>query len=184
VKRPVGVALLAVALTASAAPRPVDTARSELAFSIKQMGVPVTGVFKRFKAAITLDPAHLESASAQVDVDVGSLSTGADEADDTARDKAWLDAQAFPKATFASTAVKAVAAGKYEAAGRLTLKGKTRDVKVPFTFAAQPDGTGVAAGEFVIHRTDFGIGGGEWNQGDLVANEATVRFRIALGAPR
>jgi hypothetical protein len=57
-------------------------------------------------------------------------------------------------------------------------------VKAPFTFKKQADGSGVAAGELVIHRTDFGIGGGEWNQGDLVANDVTVRFRIALGAPR
>ena len=183
-KRAMGAALLAATLAAGAGERPVDAAKSEVAFAIKQMGVPVTGVFKRFKAAITLDPAHLESASAKVDVEVGSLSTGADEADDTARDKAWLDAQAFPKASFASTAIKTVAPGKYEAAGRLTLKGKTHDVKVPFTLAAQPDGSAVAAGELVIHRTDFGIGGGEWNQGDLVANDATVRFRITLGAPR
>jgi polyisoprenoid-binding protein YceI len=182
-KRLAAVFALAAA-AALAAGQPVDLGKSEIAFSVKQMGVPVTGVFKRFKASVDLDPAKPESGSAQVDVEVASLATGNDEADTTAKDKPWLDAQDFPAATFKSKSVKATGKGQYEAAGTLTLRGKSRDVKFPFTLQTQRDGAAVAGGELVIRRTDFGIGGGEWNQGDLVANDVTVRFRIVLSAPR
>ena len=56
-------------------------------------------------------------------------------------------------------------------------------MKTPFTLKNQPDGSAIASGELTLKRTDFGIGGGEWNEGDLVANDVTVRFRINLGAP-
>ena len=39
----------------------------------------------------------------------------------------------------------------------------------------------VASGAFSIKRTDFSIGGGEWNEGDLVADEVPVTFRLLLG---
>ncbi|HZP13770.1 MAG TPA: YceI family protein [Nevskiaceae bacterium] len=163
-----------------AAERPLIAGKSEIGFSVKQMGVAVSGDFKRFTAKIDLDPKKPEAGSAEISVDIASISTGTDEGDQTAVDKAWLDAAGFPKATFKSTSVRALSADRYEAKGVLSIKGKPREITVPFTLTNQPDGGAVVAGDFQIRRTDFGVGGGEWNQGDLVANEVPIHFRLTL----
>ena len=176
--------LMLCAGAASAAERPVIYPKSEIGFSVKQMGVKVSGTFKRFTAKINLDAAKPESSSAQIEVDIASINTGSDEGDQSAMDKAWLDAAAFSKAIFKSNVVRTLGTDRYEVKGSLSIKGKPRELTVPFTLKNLPDGSSVASGDFSIRRTDFGIGGGEWNEGDLVANEVPVHFRLTLGAPR
>lgn len=172
------------AASAIAAERPVIYAKSEIGFSVKQMGVNVSGTFKRFIAKINLDAAKPESSSAQIEVDIASISTGSDEGDQTAVDKPWLDAPAFPKALFKSSAVRALGGERYDVKGTLTIRGKPRELTVPFTLKNLADGSSVASGDFHIQRTDFGIGGGQWNEGDLVASEVPIHFRLLLDHPR
>ena len=167
---------------AQAAERPLIPAKSEIGFVVTQMGVGVSGHFREFNARIDLRPEKPESSKAGVEVVIASIATGEPDADAEAVAKPWLDAAAFPKATFMSTAVRSLSQGKYEATGLLSIKGKTREIKVPLTLENLPDGTALVAGEITLRRTDFGIGGGEWNKDDLVANEVPVRFRLTLGA--
>lgn len=174
------VLLSLAALSAQAAPRTVDTARSDISFSVKQMGVAVDGRFKRFDAQVSFDPAKPETSSAALTVDIASIDAGSEEADSTAVERAWLDKAGFPKATFKSSSVRAIGPGKYEAKGLLTIKGKPREITVPFRAADQASGATLLSGQFAIRRTDFGIGGGEWNEGDLVANEVPVQFQLLL----
>lgn len=165
------------------AERTLIPARSEIGFTVTQMGVGVSGTFKNFVAIVSLDPANPENSSAEIMVDISSISTGEPDADTEALAKPWLDALGFPKATFISSAVRALEQDRYEVIGMLTLKGKPRELTIPFTLKNQPDGTQVASGSFALRRTDFGIGGGEWNEGDLVANEVPVHFRLTLAKP-
>lgn len=167
-----------------AAERPLAAGKSEIGFTVTQMGVGVSGNFKRFTAIVSLDPAKPEKGSAEIEVDITSISTGEPDADTEALTKPWLDAAGFPKATFKSSALRALGGERYEVKGLLSLKGKPRELTIPFTLKYQPDGSSIASGEFNLRRTDFGIGGGEWNEGDLVANEVPVRFRLALAPAR
>ncbi|WP_169577665.1 YceI family protein [Sinimarinibacterium sp. CAU 1509] len=163
-----------------AAPRVVDSGASQISFSVKQMGVAVDGRFTRYSASIDLDTEHPEQSKARIEVDISSLDTGTPEADAIAIDTPWLNANAFPKAVFESTAVRSLGPNRYQAEGQLTIRGSTRAISVPFTTTALPDGRLRAQGEFTLNRTDFGIGGGEWNQGDLVADAVPVRFNLVL----
>jgi polyisoprenoid-binding protein YceI len=158
--------------------------KSEIGFTVSQMGVGVSGHFRKFDADIELDPAKPESGSAEIVVDIASISTGEPDADSEALAKPWLNVADFPQARFKSSSLRALGGERYEVKGVLSLKGKPRELTVPFTLKTQPDGTRVATGEFALRRTDFGIGGGEWNEGDLVANEVPVRFRLTLAAPK
>lgn len=169
---------------ASAAPREVVAARSEIVFSVKQMGVPVSGRFTRFDARIDLDPAQPATSSAAVTVDISSLTTGDEEADGIALDAPWLNLAGFPKASFKSSAVRALGDERFEVSGTLTIRGTPREVTVPFVLQPQAGGAALASGELRLRRTDFGIGGGEWNEGELVANDVPVRFRIWLAPLR
>lgn len=176
--------LLVLSLNAAAAERAVVSGKSEIGFSVKQMGVSVSGVFRRYTAQIDLDPNAIDKARAQIEIDTASLSTGDDEADAVAAEKAWLDVAGFPKAMFVSSRVRALGGERFEAAGTLSIKGQSKPLTVPFALKAAPDGSAVASGEFKIQRTAFGIGGGEWNEGDLVSPEVNIRFRLTLAPPR
>ena len=61
------------------------------------------------------------------------------------------------------------------------IKGKTVDVVVPATFAAQGK-TGVFEGRLTMRRGDFSIGDGAWKAFDVVANDVVIRFRITAAA--
>jgi polyisoprenoid-binding protein YceI len=176
--------LMLAPASAFAIERTLVAGKSEIGFTVSQMGVGVTGHFQRFTARINLDPAKPGQGSAEIVVDIASLSTGEPEADSEALSRPWLDAAGFPKARFKSSSVRALGGDRYEINGLLSIKGTPRELTVPVTLDTLPDRTLVARGEFTLRRTDFGIGGGEWNEGDLVADDVPVRFRLTLAAPR
>lgn len=167
-----------------AAPRPLIAAQSSIEFSVKQMGVAVSGRFQRFDATIDLDDRNLAQAKADVSVDIASLSTGDADADAIALDTPWLNRAQFPQARFVSRSISAAGPNRYLVTGTLSIRGRSRELSVPLNTQPQADGRLVASGSFTIRRADFGIGGGEWNEDDLVANEVPVSFRLTLGAPR
>ncbi|NGY06475.1 YceI family protein [Solimonas terrae] len=179
--RLVSLVLLLGAGAAQSAPRALIAANSHIDFSVKEMGVSVSGRFGHFDASIDLDPAKPEIAHAAITVDVASLSTGDRDADAIAVDKPWLAKLEFPKASFTSSAIKALGDNRYEVKGALTIRGKTHDITLPLTTSPQADGGLVASGSFTIRRSDYAIGGGEWNEGGVVADEVAVSFVLALG---
>ena len=112
---------------------------------------------------------------------MASVDTGSSEGDTEVATKTWFDTKAFPRARFESGSVKALGGNKYEVAGKLTIKGKTVDVVVPATFAAQGK-TGVFEGRLTIRRGDFSIGEGAWKAFDIVANDVVIQFRLTAAA--
>ena len=154
-------------------------ARSEVAFVSKQMGVPVDGHFKKFDAQIQLDPRKPEAGSIVFNVDAASATLGAPEPDAEMPKAPWFNVAKFPQASFKSSRIKAAGAGKFEVAGKLQIKGKTSDIVLPVQIV-QTGAESTASGSFVIKRLDFGIGEGEWADTSVVANDVTVKFKLAL----
>ncbi|MBA3591330.1 YceI family protein [Methylibium sp.] len=154
-------------------------AQSEIVFVSKQMGVPVEGEFKRFDAQIVFDPGSPQAGSVALTIDTGSATLGIAETDAELPKAEWFAAAKFPQARFQSTAIKPLGSGKYEVAGRLTIKGHSRDLVVPISLA-QTGSTGIATGSFTLERLAFKIGDGEWADTSLVADDVQVRFKLAL----
>ncbi len=155
----------------------VQPQQSSIAFSYKQMGVPMDGKFRRFGSQLSFDPEQPARARVALDVDLASIDTGAPESDEEVAGKAWFNTRAFPSARFVSSAVRPLGDNRYEVSGKLTIKGRTQDVLVPATF--QPQGrNGVFEGAFTVRRADFTIGEGPWAKFDIVANDVQVKFRI------
>lgn len=175
--------LLLAATGALAAPRPLVRAGSQIGFAVKQMGVPVLGEFQHFDAEIDLDAARLEKSSAGLKIKVGSLSTGNEEADAVAVNEDWLDAARAPYATFRSASIRALGSNKYEAKGTLSIRNRVRDIVVPFAIQNQTDGKALVTASFVIKRSEFGIGGGMWNEGGVVSEEIPVSVRLLVAQP-
>jgi polyisoprenoid-binding protein YceI len=154
-------------------------ANSEIVFVSKQMGVPVEGRFKKFDAQISFDPAKPDASKIAFTVDVGSATLGAPETDAELPKPAWFNAPKFPQASFQSSAVKGLGAGKLEVTGKLSMKGNVRDVVVPVTLTQSGTVT-TATGAFVLKRLAFKIGENEWADTSMVADDVQVKFKLAL----
>lgn len=155
--------------------------KSSIVFISKQMGVPVDGRFRKFTAQVAFDPANPEAGKAQIEIDSGSIDTGSKEADDEVISKNWFNVKIFPTVKFISSDVKALGGGRYEVAGKMTIKGKTRDVVAPFTFR-QEGNNAHFEGAFTLKRLEYGVGDGPWSDTGTVADEVQVKFRFLVAA--
>ncbi len=156
---------------------PLVPQKSSVAFTSKQMGVAVDGRFRKFAATIAFDPAKPTAATAKIDIDLASIDAGSKDADDEVVGKQWFNIKAFPTASFTSTSVKALGGDRYEAVGRIAIKGKSQDAVLPFI--VKQDATGASFdGGFVLKRLDFAIGEGPWSDVGTVANEVQIKFHL------
>jgi len=154
--------------------------KSEIAFTMKQMGVNFDGRFKAWKADIVFKPAALDQSKATIDIDLASLDLASADSEAEARDALWFNTSKFPVAHFASTSFKSLGGDRYEVAGKLALKGVTRDCVVPIAVKADAAGNRVAEGAFLLKRLEYKIGEGEWADTATVADDIRVRVRIVL----
>lgn len=152
-------------------------AQSTLSFGYKQMGVAMDGKFSKFSAQISFDPAKLSEARARIDVNLASIDTGSRDADEEVAGKLWFDAKNYPQASFVSGGIKSLGGNRYQATGKLTIKGRTQEISAPVTFTA--DGNkGVFDGSFNIKRTAYAIGEGEWRDLGTVADDIQIVFHL------
>ena len=154
-------------------------AESQIAFVSKQMGVPVEGVFRKFEVQIALDPKKPEGGTVVLQIDTGSASFNAPQADAELPTALWFDVARFPRASFQSESIRNLGYGRLEVAGRLTIKGQARQVVVPVAIT-QTEGKSVATGTFAIKRLEFRVGDGDWSDTAMVADEVQVRFKLTL----
>jgi len=172
--------LAGLSLNTSAAPFALVPQDSRIEFVVKEMGVPVSGMFTRFEADVDIDAVNPEKSLARLRIDVGSLTTGNEEADAIAVDPNWLDRVHAPVAQFRSASIRSLDGNRYVARGTLSIRNKERDVDLQFTRADPAPGKTVIEGNLVIKRSEFGIGGGEWNEGGVVAEDIPVKVRLSL----
>jgi polyisoprenoid-binding protein YceI len=175
-------ALLALALALPSyaqAPQKIVADKSQIRFAFKQMNVPVEGRFRKFDATVAFDPKKPEATKAEFEVDLSSIDLGNPEGETEAKRKPWLNIEAFPKARFVASAVKATGPGKYEATGPLSIKGATQNITAPFTLV-DAGGVRTVEGQFALRRLQFRIGDGPWADTDTVADEVTVRFKFVI----
>ena len=174
--------LVGAANTAVAAPWKVDTTQSRLTFEAEQAGEKFTGEFKKFTPIIEFDPAKPEQGKIDVTIDIASITT-----DDKDRREAlptgdWFAVKQFPTAKFTSTSISRNPAtkpdiGSYLAKGKLTIRGVSKDITLPFSLKPMANYT-LATGSLTLHRNDFGVGQGTWQSEEWVKNTVTVRFQL------
>jgi polyisoprenoid-binding protein YceI len=174
-------ALAAIAPAAAQQPQKVAADKSYIRFVVRQMNAPIEGRFGKFDGSVAFDPAHPEATKGEFEVDLASIDLGNEEGETEAKRKPWLNVEAFPKAKFSATSVKALGGNRYEARGNLTIKGTTLPVVAHFTLS-DAGGTRTVEGEFPLKRLQYKIGEGAWSDTDTVADEIVVRFRFALHA--
>lgn len=170
---------LLLAMSASAQQKLIP-AQSEINFIVRQMGVPLDGKFSKFDAQIGFDAKKPETGKVAFTIDLGSASVGDAETVKELKKPEWFNSGKFPNATFASSSIKSLGAGKLEVTGTLTIKGNAKPLTVPVTLTPGSAGVTLAQGSFNLKRVDFKIGEGDWADFSIVANDVTVRFKLAL----
>jgi len=158
-------------------------AQSSLVFVSKQLGVPVEGQFKKFEADVAINPAKPQASRIVMRVDMNSASLGAPEADVELPKPVWFNVPKFPQAVFESTTVNNLGGGKWEVAGKLSIKGISREVVVPVALTqtgTAPNVVTVAQGSMSLKRLTYKIGENEWADTSMVADDVQVKFKLTL----
>jgi len=141
---------------------PIDTAHSQLCFSLVHLGISVIrGTFDQYSGELEVGDS-LENTSVTIDAEMDSINTGNALRDKNVRVPEYLDVANHPRMSFRSTSITEVDAG-YALTGDLTIK----DVTVPTTFDVTYNGEAIFpidgsthfgfTGRTVISRSAFGV---------------------------
>ena len=160
----------------------LDNSKSTVHVVFKQMEVPVQARFKKFQAQIDYNASKPELSTAKVEIDVNSIDLPAPEYNQEVLKKEWFNAAQFAKASFISTSMKNLGAGKLEVSGNLTIKGKTLAVRFPLQVKTEAKGLSFE-GNLPIKRLQFNIGEGEWKDTSMVADEVMIKFKVVTTSP-
>jgi len=159
----------------------LDPAKSTLTFVFVQAGAKNQGHFTRFPVSFDFSADNL-AARLEVTVDMGSFTTGDEERDDNLRGDDLFAIARYPQAHFSATQFIKTASG-FDAVGKLTLHGVTRDLHVPFTFRTATENgmtVGYMSGSTTVRRLDFGVGQGDFKATDQIGNDVDVAFALRL----
>jgi polyisoprenoid-binding protein YceI len=162
----------------------IDPVKSSLEFQFVQAGAQNKGKFTKFPVTVDAAPDGSGVSRLDVTVEMGTLDSGDKERDDTLRGADLFDVAKFTQSRFTATQITKTANG-FDALGKLTLRGVTRDQHVPFAFrTANEQGHAVAylTGKTTIHRLDYGVGQGDWKSTDWVGSDVTVSYNVRLVA--
>ncbi len=176
----IALASFGAAVTAFAAPVKwnVDQAKSSLEFAVVVEGAVVKGKFKAFGSQISFSTDDLAHSSARITIPMDEAKTGLVERDAMLLKPAWFNILDFPQAVFQTTSFAHKGGNKYEAAAKLTLKGVSKDITLPFTLDITGD-TAVMKGETVLKRLAFGVGlGPDFANGTSVALDVKVMVNV------
>lgn len=148
---------------------PIDQ-ESTVRFSIKNFGVTTTGIFTGLTGTIDWEgdqPTHVN-----LSVDARTIDTGVGLRDNHLRKEKYFDVEHHPRIQFTATHL-AREGDQWIATGSMTIKGVTREIKIPFTFQRAGNKV-VFSGKFRLNRRDFDVGEGSIS----LADELVVDFRI------
>jgi polyisoprenoid-binding protein YceI len=154
---------------------------STIGFTTAWSGEPIEGRFERWRADILFSPDALERSRVTVTIDTSSVDTGDQQRDASLPTADWLDAGAHPKAVFTANRFERAGEGRFVAHGRLTLRGISRPLDLPFRLKIDGDRAEVA-GVTSLDRTTFGVGQGEWTSTEQIP--AKVKVSVNLKARR
>lgn len=171
-------ALFGVALAAAASA--IDAGKSRISATFRQMNAPVEGRFDGLSGDIVFDPKKPAAAHARIEIDTAGFDVGAPEYNDELRAQEWLDTATHPKARFISTRVIVTGPNRFEASGKLSLKGKTSEIRIPF-IQRLAGNIWIYEGEFALSRKFYSIGSPAWDK--TVDDRVVVKFHIVT-APR
>jgi polyisoprenoid-binding protein YceI len=165
----------------------LDPAHTRIGFVARHaMVTKVRGSFQEFAGTAHLDFQDPTKSSAEVTINVKSITTNQAQRDEHLRTSDFFDAETHPEITFKSTKAEVLGDDTYRLIGDLTIKGVTKPVEIDFEFtgaAKDPYGNIRVGfdGKTVVKRSDWGI---SWNAaletgGVMVSDKITLEFDVS-----
>lgn len=163
----------ALLLLTAFAPANWQLNRSSVTFKIKNAGLTVNGSLGGTLADIRFDPATPAQSSIVASLETATIETGIGLRDKHLRKELYFHSDKYPQITVRSTEIEKTGTQTYLGYFDLTIKGTTKNIQVPFTFAENASG-GDFKGAFKINRLDYKVGESSW----LMDNEIVVSIQL------
>jgi polyisoprenoid-binding protein YceI len=150
--------LLIIILTGTAFTTAQNTVtRSAITFKIKNLGITTGGIIGGLQASARFNPSDLATSSIGASVDVNTINTDNSTRDDHLKSDEFFDAAHYPKISLRSVSFRHRSGNNYTGQFNLTMKGKTKLVEIPFTYADKSN-TIEFTGSFKLNRLDYSVG--------------------------
>src|SRR5438270_5350246 len=155
--------LLLAPFSAPAETYKIDSAHSQIAFSLHQFVSSVRGEFHRFSGTIEVDRDHPERSSVTARISVGSIDTKIQKRDHHLLSAEFFDAAKFPAISFKSRSVKRTGENSGDILGDFTMHGVTKPMMLhvklatPPSSESLPERTRWIVTTDPINRKDFGL---------------------------
>jgi polyisoprenoid-binding protein YceI len=148
----------AAAAPASSVKYTFSNADSKIDFVGAKVSRKHDGSFQSFTGTVNVVDSNPEKSSVSAEIDVASMKTDDEKLTGHLKTPDLLDVAKYPKATFASTSIKAGGerGATHTMTGNLQLHGMTKSISFPATIKTSRDTVDVDA-EFAINRKDFGV---------------------------
>jgi polyisoprenoid-binding protein YceI len=143
----------------------IESSKSKVEFKIKNAGINVDGSMAGVSGSIVFSPSALDKSSVQVQLSASTLSTGIAGRDSHLKKEEYFNVKTYPTIQFVSKVFKKTATG-FLVTGILTIKGKSKEVDIAFTFKEFPN-SAQFEGSVEINRLDFGVGSSSWVLSDV-----------------
>jgi polyisoprenoid-binding protein YceI len=148
---------------------------SSVKFKIKNAGFTIDGTFGGLTAKIIFDATKGFGNVIDANIEAKSINTGNGSRDSHLKKPDYFDVVTFPSINMKATLFGKETDGSFRGYFKLTIKGKTKDVFLPFTFI-EKDGKAILKSTFTINRLDFGVG----ESSIILSNNATITIEVNI----
>lgn len=164
----------------------LDQSHTQVIFRVSHLGFSyVTGFFTQVNGEIAINEENQNESKVKIVIATDSVNTLFADRDEHLRKPDFFDAKKYPEIVFTSTKISKQNGNVYSIEGNLSLHGKVKPIKFPFTrLKTGPDMKGRTRtggfASFVIKRSEFGMNymNGPDKIGDEV--EMTVNLEAVL----
>ena len=165
----------------------IDKAHTNIYFDVRHTYAIVRGQFDDFSGTLQFDPDNMALSSVKFEVKTTSINTGIPNRDNHLRSEEFFAVNQYPFMTFQSTGVKRKEGNQYTLVGNLTIKGKTNEVAVLFTYFGTREnplkkGKMVAGFEtrFSIDRLEYQVGPGKYFEMGVIGRNVDILITLEV----
>ena len=168
-KKIVAFILIVSAACSSALYAQTTAMRSSITFEIKNLGINTGGSIGGLSTKVHFNPANPATSTLEATVDVNTINTDNSGRDEHLRSEDFFDVARYPKISLKSVSFRHKSGNNYAGTFTLTIKDKTKQVEIPFTFLDKGN-TVEFKGSFKINRLDYGVG----NSSMVLSDDVTI----------
>lgn len=180
--------VMAAPMTSKAQVWTSDAVHSTVMYTVRHMVTPMVGAFKKFNVEITYDAAKPLETKINATLDASSVVMSMDRLEGHLKGPDFFDVEKYPEWSFQSSSItkgkKSKEGASYVANGKLTVRGVTKDVAIPFVFLGTMENPrGSKAGftaEFTINRLDYGVGQGDFANTESLGGDVKVTVLLEM----